>query len=142
MKAAGGFAEGLGEAGYAVFGAAPSAIAGMEHQEFGADCGRTLQFSAKTADRLSADHRIDGGQIDQIIDMNGKGIEVETFAGGTKFRHLGRIGHTSAPHPRAGGENLKRVGAQFRRGERGFLKGYSGKRVDAQAQSTILPDYW
>ena len=116
VQAVDGFAEGQGEGCDAFVDGSAAMVAGMEDEVVGADEGGAFEFAAKGGNRLCPDDGVDGGEIDKIVDMNDKRVEIEAFAGGAEQFDLLRIGWAGAPHARAGGEDLKGVGAEPGRG--------------------------
>jgi hypothetical protein len=62
--------------------------------------------------------------------VDGQRVEIELPARGAQQLDPYGIGRGGAPHPRAGGEDLKGVGPQFSGPERGILKAAGGKGVN------------
>ena len=71
-QALGRIAQSQGEGGDALFDRGIPVAAGMQHQEFGAQCVGALQFAAEGGDRAGADHRVERRQIDKIVYMYNK----------------------------------------------------------------------
>ena len=101
-----------------------------------ADQERALQFAAEPFDGLISDHGMRRRQIDQITIMDGERVQVVLFAMPTQTRDLFRVRGLGAPHPRAGGEDLERVRAEFGGlDSRAFERASSGT-VNADSQES------
>src|SRR6185369_15935488 len=99
----------------------------MQHHVLRADHRRALQFTPKGVDRLAANDRILGCQVDEIVGVNGQWIKVKMLAGRLEKFYLQRIGSTSSPHPRACREDLEGVSSQFGSFQRSSLERSGGK---------------
>src|SRR5579864_132710 len=96
----------------ALFTAASAKGAGVQNQKLRAKRQRAFQFSAKSLDGLAMKLRRRAGQVDQITAMDRHGADAIFFpqtAHGITLRWRQRI---RLPLPRAGRENLKRIGSQ------------------------------
>ena len=113
-------------------------VAGMQHQVLGADGCGALQFAAESGDGFGADHRVERGEVDQVVDVDGQRVEVVTVACGAKQANLvGGRAH-GAPHARAGGEDLEGIRAEFGGLESGAFEGAGDRRVDAETHRYML----
>ena len=110
----------------------------MHDEVFGADRLRPLELTAKCIDGLRADDRIHRRQVDQVIGVNRERMQIVPFPRRAHQTNLLRIRSPRPPHPRTGREDLKRVGAQFRRAQcRGF-KRTGSEGVNAEPQKDML----
>ena len=87
--------------------------AGMEHEILGADGVGALQLAAEGVDGFGADHRVERGEVDQVVDVDDQRVEVVAVACGAKQADLVGIGRARAPHAGAGGEDLEGVRAEI-----------------------------
>jgi len=67
---------------------------------------------------LGADRWVGRGQVHQVADVDHQRVEVKSPARGLEQFDVAGVWHPCAPHARAGGEDLKRVGPQLRRMQR------------------------
>ena len=129
-----GVAQAENEGGNSFLGGVAAVASGMQHEVLGADVDRAFQLAAEALDRLGADHRIEGRQIHQIVDVDDQRVEVVLLAGGAQSPDLLRVDAAGAPHAGAGGEDLEGVRAELRRGEGRGLERPARKGVNAESQ--------
>ena len=58
------------ESGDALFDGRAPVTAGVQDEILGADRVGAFQFAAEGGDRFAPNHRIEGGQVDQVIDVD------------------------------------------------------------------------
>lgn len=113
-QAFGGGFEGSGEGveggfeGGVIFGGA-----GVHDEVVGSDGGGAQELAAEGGDAFGADGGVGGGEVNEVAIVDDKGGEAVCGAVGAQFGAAFRRGHGGAPHPGAGGEDLKAIGAEF-----------------------------
>ena len=133
-EAAGGVAEAEGKGGDALLDGLAAVAAGVDNQVLGADGGGALDLGAEAGDGAGADEGIEGGEVDEIVDVDGERAEVVALADFLQQADLAGVGRACAPHARAGGEDLEGVGAELDGLEGRLFEGTGGEGVDAEAQ--------
>jgi hypothetical protein len=110
----------------------------MHHEEISADGRGAFNLGAEAGDRFGTNHGVERCQVHQVVDVNRQRVQVEAFARGLELFDLQSVGRARAPHPRAGGKDLKGVCAEFSGLECRFFERTAGERVNAEAQSYIV----
>jgi hypothetical protein len=87
----------------------------VHHQEFRTDICRTVELAAKSSDGFGANLGIAGSQIHEVIYVDHQRLDAVFPADGPECLDFQGIGGACAPHARAGGKDLQRVGADLRR---------------------------
>jgi len=100
----------------------PAIAARMGHQVLRPNRLRAFQFAAERRNRLLANYWLDRRQVDQIIDVNGEWTQIQPLPCPAKRRDFVFGWHRRPPHSRTGREDLKSVGPQLGRFQRGFFK--------------------
>ena len=77
----------------------------MQHQVFGADRGRAIQLAAKRDNRLFAHHRIERGQIDQVVGVDRERRQIELLPRRAEALHVHRV-RDAARHIRGLAEKI------------------------------------
>ena len=80
----------------------PLEVSRMQDQILGADDRRAIQFTAERCDRHLANQRIECGQIDKVVDMDGQWRKIEPRPGIAESLYVNEAGNSGAPHPRTG----------------------------------------
>src|SRR5580704_15861386 len=120
------------------------ARAGMNDQKISAEGYAANEFIVERLDGAHSQHRLSGGEVDQIVRVNNKRTQTQFRAAGSKgggvyFRDAGRAG---LPHARACGENLQRVAAQIASGFKRVEVAARDGSVDADTQAAVHPCGW
>lgn len=106
-----GFRHAERERRHALFDRLALIVSRMDDQVLRANRCGAIQFTAKCGNRFFADHRIERGEIHQIIYVNRERRQIVVFANFSKARDVLAIRNRRAPHSWAGRENLKGVRA-------------------------------
>src|SRR5215469_40731 len=117
---------------------------GMQYQVIGTQHQGTLNFSAKSTNRLLEEQRRRAGQVDQVVGVDGKGIKIVLLAQAAQFIALRTTEFVRRPLPGAGRKNLKRVTAQAVGALGGVLHpaGTRGMNPDATRSQFWRPEGW
>jgi hypothetical protein len=113
-------------------------ISWMRHQELRTDDDGALHFAGQRIDGPGPDLRVSGGEIDEVVVVNYQGCQIVGIALGLKQPNLLDNGWFCPPHTRAGGKDLERIRAQFRRFFSGALQRARRRAVDSDSQYSSI----
>ncbi len=137
VKSVGGFGKRSDDGVNAFFHRVAFAVARMRDQILGADEESAFDFTPEGCGGLRTKTFATRSKVNQVVVVDDERPEIVLFTRAGEEFNGARSRRRGAPHARAGGENLERVGADSGGGKGGMFERLSDRSVSADTQAAL-----